>query len=158
MAVVLRLGPFVAQTALMAVQHDVVLLDAAGDVGLGREIDGLRDVAHGTDGNAGVELLAYAEDRALAHAVDNQVGTRVVQDARTQTVLPIVVMRQSAQRGFNAAQHHRHTGKQLLQDAAIYDSGVLRTVVVAPVGTIGILGTQTPRGGVFVDHRVHAPG
>ena len=79
----------------MAVEHDIIFTDAARDIVLRREIDGLQDVA----GNlwALFQTTGQFYDRLFAHAVDEQVGSRIAEDALLQPILPVVVMGESAQ-------------------------------------------------------------
>ena len=99
---------------------------------------------------------AQFHDGFFAHAVYQQVGFRVNQDRRAHFVLPVVVMRQAAERGFDASQHDGHVGVQLFQDAGVDDARVFGAHVVASVGRIGVFAPQAFVGGVFVDHAVHA--
>ena len=160
-AEVLGLRALVAKALLVAVQHDV----AFGRGVTGGEIDRLGYVGGHADGAVAVgrcagcglvEAPGQLDDGLFAHAVDDDVGGSIAEDARAQTVLPVVVVGESAQRGFDAAQHDGRVGKELAQDAGVDDGGVLRSQVVTAVGTVGVLGAQTACGGVLVDHRVHA--
>ena len=45
----------------------------------------------------GGKAAGHLEDGLLAHAVDDDVGGRIAEDAGAQTVLPVVVVRQPAQ-------------------------------------------------------------
>ena len=60
-----------------------------------------------------------------------------------------------AERCFYSAQNDGHIGEELFENLRVDDGWVFRTHVVAPIGTIGIFGTQTAVGGVFVHHGVH---
>ena len=157
-AVVLGLGTFVFQAFFVAVQHDIVLADAAGDVFLAGEIDGLRYVADVLDACSLFQSVSQFEGGLLAHTIGNHVGPGVAEDALPQAILPVVVVGEPAHGGLDAAQHHRHIGKELFQDLGVDDGRVFRPHVVATVGAVGIFGTQATVGGVFVDHRVHTPG
>ena len=101
-------------------------------------------------------MVGEFDDGFLAHAVDEQVGTSIAEDALLQAVLPIVVMCQSSQGGFDAAEHDRNIGIQLLENPGIDDGGIFRTHVVTTVRTVGVLGTQAAVSCVFIHHRVHA--
>ena len=67
-------------------------------------------------------------------------------------------MGEPAQRGLDAAQHHRHIGEELLEDARVDDGGIFGAQVVASVGAVGIFGTKAAVGSILIDHRVHAAG
>ena len=51
---------------------------------------------------------AQVRHRFFAHTVNQQVGTRFYQDGRAYFVLPVVIMRQSSQGGFDTSQDDRH--------------------------------------------------
>ena len=138
----------------MAVEHDVVFTDATWDIVLCREIDSLEDVVR----DLGALLQATGEfyDGLFSHAIDEQVGTRVAENAFLELILPVVVMGESAQGCLDAAKYDGHVGEELLEDLGIDDGGIFRSHVVPSVGTIGILRAQSAVGCVFVHHRVHA--
>ena len=116
MAEVLGLGTFVVQALLVAVQHDVVDSDAAGDgVGLCQE-DGLRQVGDVLYAFAVAESTGQFEDGLLAHAIADDVSRCIAENTGPQAVLPVVVVSEAAQRGFNAAEHDGHVGEELAQD------------------------------------------
>ena len=89
---VLGLCSFVFQTFLMGMKHDVCFTDAVGDVFSSGEVNSLRDAADITDGNALCQLPGQFHNRFLAHAVDEQIGTRITKDTFLQTVLPVVIV------------------------------------------------------------------
>ena len=101
----------VAQTLLVAVQHDVVVANAVGYLLLTAEVNGLRNVVHCAYGQTFGEVAAEFHNRLLAHAVDYHVGTRVAEYALLQRILPVVVVRQTAQRSLDAAQYDGHIGE-----------------------------------------------
>ena len=74
MAEVLGLGTFVAQALLVAVEHDVVFADAAWDILLAREIDGLVNVADIADVFALAESARQFDGGLLAHTVGDHIG------------------------------------------------------------------------------------
>ena len=162
----------VLQAHLVAVEHDVVGLDAAGQRPLRFERDSLgngpalQGRAEGVDREhaAGcvrghqflLQGLAERGQGEFAHAVDYEVRPAVEQDAGAERLFPIVVVGEASQRGFDAAEHHGHFGEEFLEDARVDDGGILGPLVVATVGTVGILGTEAAVGRVFVHHGVHA--
>ena len=74
----------------------------------------------------------------LSHAGDDEVGSRLDEDGRSQTVLPIVVVGESAHRSFNASEHDGHVGEELFEDFRIDDGGVFWSAVVSAVGAVGV--------------------
>ena len=64
----------------------------------------------GFDGLAFVQQAGNLEGGALAHAVVEQVGGSVHQDTGEQSVVPIVVVGQTAHRGFDTGNDYRHIG------------------------------------------------
>ena len=67
-------------------------------------------------------------------------------------------MCETTQGCLDTSKHDGHIGEKLAQYLSIYDAGLLGTAVMATVRREGILGAQSLGGGVFVYHRVHAPG
>ena len=74
-----------------------------------------------------------------------------------EAVLPVVVVGEATEAGFDATEDNGHVGEEFLEDACIDNGGVLRTEVMATVGGIGVFGTKTFVGSVFIHHRVHRP-
>ena len=103
-----------------------------------------------------VQQVAKLQYGQFAHTVYNHIATAVEQNAAAQLVFPIIVVSEAPQRSLDAAQHHRHIGKQLFQDVRIDDGRIFRPHVVPSVGAVSVLGAQAAVSGVFVDHRVHA--
>ena len=143
------------QTCLMAVEHDVVVGDAAGNLGFGTEVHRLWDVSGLCHAVAGAELATERCDGFLAHAVDDEVGTRRAEYAGHELVLPVVVVGETAHGGLDAAQHHGHIGVQLFEYLGVHDGGIVWAQAVAAVRTVGIVAPHAAVGGVAVDHRVH---
>ena len=102
MSEVLRLFPFVTQTLLMTMQHDIVLVDAIGYLRLVGKIDNLGKVTHRTDRLSLIQSTGNLHDSLLPHTIRDEVGRSITQDTATQRVLPVVVMRQSAQGSLDA--------------------------------------------------------
>ena len=94
----------------MTVQYDIVGSNTTRN-GIGRsEIHRLWNIVNGTDGYSLVHLSAQLHHRFFAHTIYNHVSPTVAQYAWSYLVLPIVVMSESAQRGFDTAKHYRHVG------------------------------------------------
>ena len=155
MAEVLCLCALVLQTLLMAVEYDVALSNATGNILFTREKYRLRDVRNLVNRESFAKFSCQLDSRFLTHAVGNHVGTRVAENTLLQLILPVVVVRHTAQGCLDATQYDGHIRIQLAQYLAIDDGRIFWTHVMTTVRTIGILRAQTTIGGVFVDHRVH---
>ena len=137
-AEVLGLCALVAQTFLMGVEHDVLVGDAAGNLFFAAEEDRLGNVADSADGPSLLQFAAELHGILLAHAVKDDVGTAVAEDALVQPVLPVVVVGEAAQGSLNAAQNHGNVGEELFQDAGVDNGGIVGAHVVARVGAVGV--------------------
>ena len=153
-AEILRLLQLVAQALLVREEQDIVRL------GFHRpgHVDRLADVADLMERLARAQACHQLADRQLAHAIDEQVGRAVDQDAGQEPVFPIVVVRQSPQGGLDAAQHDRHVGIKLFQDLSIDDAWIVGPHARPPVGRISVVAAQPPIGRIMVHHRVHGAG
>ena len=119
------------------------------------------DIGHLGQGIAGfdafalVEELGYLEGGAFAHAVVEQVGRGVGENTGKQTVVPIVVVRQTTHGGFDTSNNHRGIGIELLEDTRVYVCGAVRAETCLPARCVSIIVTQTAGSGVVIDHTVH---
>ena len=154
MAEVLSLGAAVCEAALVGVEDDIIRGD--GEFAGWGEVDYLGYVTQFAELLTLRECLGYGEGDLFAHAVGNHIGTRITEDAGAQTVAPVVVMGDTAQRCLYAAEYDWHIGKELFEYLGIDDGGIFRTAVVTTVRRIGILRAQTAVGSVLVDHGVHS--
>ena len=109
----------------------------------------------GFDAFALVEEVGYLEGGALAHAVVEQVGGGVGEDAGEQTVVPIVVVRQTAHGGLDTGNDDRGVGIELLEDARVDVCGTVGSETCLAARGVGIVVTQATGSGVVVDHAVH---
>ena len=140
-------------------QHDILrLTDSTRYLVLLTDVRHLWQVTDGTEWLSLTECVSNGNGGLLTHAVADEVGRGVTEDAGAQTVFPVVVMGESAQGSLDAAEHDGHVGEELTQYLGVDNAGLLGTAVVATVRREGILGAQSLGGGVFVYHRVHAPG
>ena len=168
------------QAILVAVEHDVVLLDASGYLFLLADEGNLvghlgHHLAHHLSCDTRLSILVVVKFRMEAidclveplnelqrglfsHSICDEVGIAILKDAGAETLLPIVVVHHSAQACLDASEHDGHIGKELPEDVGIDDGGVLWTQVVPPVGTVCILAPEAAGSGVFVHHAVHASG
>jgi hypothetical protein len=155
-AEVVGLGFFVAQAFFVTVEKDVLLADSAGHVVLVDEEDGLRNVVDAVDGSAGSNGGAELQNGFFTHAVEDDVGPGVAEDATAHAVLPVVVVGEAAHGGFDSAEDDGHVGEEAFENLGVDDGGIVGAAVVSAVGTVGVFRSKSLVGGVFVDHRVHA--
>ena len=101
---------------------------------------------------------AIVDDLVLAHAEDDEVGLGVEHDRPADRVAPVVVMRQPAQRGLDAAGDDRHAGKRLAGALAVRDRGAVGPQADPAAGRIGVVVADLLVGRVMVDHAVHVAG
>ena len=111
---VFGLSLFILHALLVRMEYNVAIGNAAKDVFLTREINGLRQVTDITNALASSQSTCQFDGYFLAHAVGNHIGRRVAKQAFLQTVAPIIVVGNAAQRGLDATQHYRNIGIQLL--------------------------------------------
>ena len=163
----------VCEAVFVGVENDVVFAESVWNFFGGHDGHGL---PYGVFVEYGAELLCGAEGivasveefvlkRAaefrhghLSHAVDDEVGLAFVENARTKFLLPVVVMRDAAQRGFNSAEHDGGVGKCLSENFGVDNGRKVGTHVVPPVGAVGVFGAESSVGGVLVDHGIHGSG
>ena len=170
MAKVGRVEFAVAHTLFVGVEHDIVGADATVDVLLVFERNGLEDGIF-TEQLAEIfgcckqfllvvgEFLLYEPaqscQRKFAHAIDEQVGATLLQDAGAQGLLPIVVVGDAPQGGLDASQHHGHIGIELFENVGVDDARHFRSHVVTSIGAVSVFRTQATGSGVAIHHRVH---
>ena len=146
---VLCLRTLVLQAFFVRVEDDVTLhrCHVVGYIhGLGNIIKRL----------VSLDSACHFNDGLLSHTVDNQIGRGITENAGAQLVLPVVVVGQPAQGGFDASQDDGNVGIELAKYLGIDDGGIFRPHVVPAVRTVGIFRAQAAVGGILVDHRVHA--
>lgn len=71
-------------------------------IGAGERKQTPRILAAFPGGRAAAHPIRGDENRTLAHAEHQQIRTAVYKDTRTNGIVPVVIMREAAQRGFNA--------------------------------------------------------
>lgn len=104
------------------------------------------------------QALGDFHHRTLGVAVEQDVGRGVHQDRAADLVLPVVVMGDTAQRGLDPAEDHRHMAVGLLAALAVDQAGAVRALAGQAAGGVGVVGTDLLVRGVAVDHRVHVAG
>src|SRR6202041_1702096 len=88
---------------------------------------------------AGREPPGDVDDLMLAHAEDDQVGLGIEHDGALYGVTPVVVMGQSAERGFDATGDDGHTGEGFAGALAIRDGGTIGPQADLTAGRIGVV-------------------
>ena len=122
---------------------------------------GVGDAAHVAqvlDRLARGEPAGDRHDLVLAHAEDDQVGLGVEHDRPADGVAPVVVMRQPAERGLDAAGDDRHARKRLAGALAVGNRRAVGPQADLAAGRIGVVVAYFLVGRVMVDHAVHVAG
>ena len=104
------------------------------------------------------QALGHFNNGALGVAVQQNVGAGIDQDRVTHTVLPVVVMGDAAQGGFDTAKDNRYVFIGFFAALAVHQAGTVRALTGQAAGRIGVVRADFLVGGVAVDHRVHVAG
>ena len=102
-----------------------------------------------------LQRLGDGDDGLLAHAVAHEVGAGVEQDRAAQLVVPVVVVREPAQRRLDAAQDDRGVLECAPDEVAVDDARVVGAQPHLAAGRVRIGLAAVLGDGVVVDHRVH---
>ena len=102
--------------------------------------------------------LRKLQQRALGHAVDQQVSLGVEQQRAAHLVFPEIIVGETAQRGLDAADYHRYIPIGLFQAGGIDDGGTVGTGAVAIAGSVGVIVAQLAGRSVVGHHGIHRPG
>ena len=108
---------------------------------------GIVAVSHGT-----CHLLHYP----LTHAIDQKVGTTLDQNRRLQSVVPVVVVRKSTQRGLDTSHNNGNMGVKTLENLGIYRYGIVGAETSLATSRVGVVTAQADIGRIMVYHRVHS--
>lgn len=127
---------------VLLVGHERHLPHAAQQLGVVAVAHGLGDLLHDP----------------LAHAVDQKVGARFGQHRGLERVVPVVVMGQAPEGGFDAAHDDRDMREQPFEDLGVDRHGIVGAEPRLAAGRVGVVAPQAQVGRVVVDHRVHRPG
>ena len=149
-------GVRVGRALLVGVQQQPVFEPV--DVGAVGEERHLPEFAQQLGVVAVAHRRGYLLHDALAHAVDQQVGTAVDEDRGFERILPVVVVGEPPQRRFDAAHHHRRAGIEPFEDAGVGLDSVVGAEARRTARGVGVVAAQTFVGRIVVDHRVHGPG
>ena len=155
---ILAEGPFVPHTLLVGMQPDRL-----------RRIEPLHVAVVGHEGHLpqfaqqfGVVAVPHGFGDLLhdpfAHAVDQQVGAAFGQHRGFERIVPVVVMGQPPQGGFDASDDDRNVRKQPFENLRVGRNGVIGAESGLAAGRVGVVAPKTQVGRVVVDHRIHRPG
>lgn len=98
------------------------------------------------------------EDRQLAHAIDQQVGPAILEDAAPDLVRPVIIVGKAAQAGFDAADDQRDLAKLFADQVAVADQRPVRALAAVSAGRIAVVAAPLAGGRIIVDHRVDDAG
>ena len=116
------------------------------------------DVPDVPNGRARVQRLRQGHDGPFPHAVQQQVGPRVVEDGVADPVVPVVVVGEAPKARFDAPDDHRHPGIGLPTAVGVDDGGSVGALARLAALGVGVLGPGTLSGGVVVHHGVDVAG
>ena len=119
---------------------------------------GIAHIADLVNGFAHRQTMRHFHQRALAVAEHQHIGLGIHQHRAAHSVGPVIIMRGTAQAGFDAAEDHRHIFPRLFTALGVDQSSAVRAFARHVTRRIGIVMTQLTVGGVAVDHRVHVAG
>ena len=118
------------------------------------EEDRAAHVADLADRHAAVKQLCHGDENLLAHAVGDHVGAAVHKQRAAHLIVPVVVMRKTAQRRLDAAEDDRNIAVCLADTIGIDDGGAIGAQPRFAAGGIVVVGALFLRGGVMRDHGV----
>ena len=98
------------------------------------------------------------DDRTLGVAEYQQIGLAVGQHRAAHLVRPIVVVRNAAQRRFDAADDDVGIGERFACALRVNNHGAIRALVRCAIRRIGIIRARFVVRGVAIDHRIHIAG
>ncbi len=104
------------------------------------------------------QALRHFNNGPLSVAIEQNIGARIDQDRVAHFVLPIIVMRDTAQRRFDTAQHNRHIFIGFFAALAVHQAGAIRPLAGHAARGIRVVRADFFIGGVAVNHRVHVAG
>ena len=135
-----HLGGVNFKPTLWGVAHHECCATHIGDVG---------------DGLFGSQAMGYFHQGAFGVAIQKQICFGVNQDGATHLVLPIVVMRYTAQRRFNATDDDGHIGVSLTAALAVHQHTAVGSLATHATRRVSVITADFSISGVAVDHGVH---
>ncbi len=127
---------------------------AVGHVAVVHE-GGAADVLHLARMLAPGDAVGDLDDGALGVAVHQKIGLGIRQHGAAHLVRPVVVMRDAAQAGLDAADDDRHVLVGLAAALGVGGHRAVGALAVLVVGGVGVVVAQAAVRGVVVHHRVH---
>ena len=103
----------------------------------------------------GGQAVGDFDNRALGVAVQQQVALGVHHDGAAHFVAPVVVMRDAAQRAFDAAQNDGHVVLRFAAALAVDNGGAVGALAADVAGGVGVVAADFAVRRVAVDHGVH---
>ncbi|EXJ16757.1 hypothetical protein D779_3434 [Imhoffiella purpurea] len=110
------------------------------------------------DGLATRQAVRQLDHGALGIAEQQDVGLGVEQDRAAHLLGPVVEMRDAPQAGLDASQDDACVPVRLARPLRIDGHRAVRPATGLRIRGIGVVRTQTPIGGIAVDHGVHVAG
>ena len=107
------------------------------------------------DGLFGSQAMSHLYQGAFGVAEQQQVGFGINQDGATHLVLPIIVVGNSPQRGFDATNNDGYFGVGLTAALAVHQHTAVRSLAAHATRRVGIITADFAVCGVAVDHGVH---
>ena len=95
---------------------------------------------------------------ALGIAVHQQIGLGVDQYRAAHFLRPVIEMRDAAQARLDAADDDRHIGIGFARALAVDDHAAIGPAAALAFRGIGIIASDTPVGGIAINHRIHVAG
>ena len=121
---------------------------------LRRFIGNDRRAADAAQGLAVAQAVCGLERCALAHAVDKDIRARVENDAPADLIVPVIVMREPAQRGLHPAEQDGDAGERLPRAVGVHGAGAVGPQPGLTAGGIEILAAALFRRRIVRDHAV----
>ena len=121
-------------------------------------VDRPANVANRADFFSGGQTAQDFEERAFSHPVNEEVALRVERDRAADFIAPIVVVREAAQRRFDAAGQDRDARKRLASALAVGERRAVGTFADFTARSVSVVVADFVIRRVMVQHRVHIPG
>ena len=95
---------------------------------------------------------------AFCVAIQQQIGFGIYQNGTANLVLPIVIMRDTTQRCFDAADDDGHRWIRFAASLAVDQHAAVRALAAHTAGRVRVIAADFAVCGVAVDHRIHIAG
>ncbi len=132
-------------------KHNVIIHDMIERLGFPC---GAANVAQIPDIHSAGERVRHFDDRVFAHPEHQQVGLAVHQDRAADLVVPVIIMRGTAQARFDAANEYRNMRKQTFEHLGIYDRRPVRPFSHDAVVRIIVLVAASFVDRIMIDHGI----